>query len=105
MGLLILVLAASQASALDVYSFGILLIVLRLNRRPYGDLSAFEIIDGVRHHKMRPLLPENPAVFPPRLRALVRSCLQEEPQSRCGDGGIVQNAMLCSRTLCLFLCM
>jgi serine/threonine protein kinase len=71
-----------HGTAVDVYSFGMLLVALRLRGRPYGVRTTEEIIDGVANRGLRPDMP--PALFPPLLRQLVSKCLSEDSSLRPG---------------------
>jgi serine/threonine protein kinase len=89
-------------TAIDVWSFGVLAIVVRLRRRPYGTLSALDIIDGVRHHGLRPVMgngPDDEASFPPNsvLRQLVSDCLLEEPVARPTFKAILATLLCCTQ--------
>jgi serine/threonine protein kinase len=89
-------------TAIDVWSFGVLAIVIRLRRRPYGNLSALDIIDGVRHHGLRPIMgngQDDETSFPPNsvLRQLVSDCLLEDPAARPTFKVVLATLLCCTQ--------
>ena len=70
--------------AVDVFSFGVLLLVIRTKRPPYHkqNLSNFDIIDGVRNHGLRPTIPASSGVRGTPLEELIVDCVREEPGER-----------------------
>jgi serine/threonine protein kinase len=76
-------LERTQATkAVDVFSFGILLLVIRTKKPPYANLTNFDIIDGIRNHGLRPVIPEASGIKGTQLEGLIVDCMKELPAER-----------------------
>ncbi|KAG2493540.1 hypothetical protein HYH03_008354 [Edaphochlamys debaryana] len=74
----------------DVYSFGVLLWEMVTSEHPWRGESNVSIIYRVAFHRMRLPTPSDPATCPPRLAALLESCMAYFPTDRPDMGAVLQ---------------
>ena len=75
------------SNKVDVYSFAITLYECVCGGQdPYGGLTSFEIMEGVTHHELRPIIPDT---WPESLRELLKQCWASSAAERPSFAAVV----------------
>jgi len=64
---------------IDVYGFGIIMWELITRKAPYENLTPMQILYGVVHQNLRPLIP---SLCPPVIYSLINMCWHQLPEKR-----------------------
>eukprot|EP01095_Lingulamoeba_sp_RSL-Kostka_P001500 TRINITY_DN12086_c0_g1_i1.p1 TRINITY_DN12086_c0_g1~~TRINITY_DN12086_c0_g1_i1.p1 ORF type:complete len:557 (+),score=118.40 TRINITY_DN12086_c0_g1_i1:74-1744(+) len=77
----------SYSEKCDVYSYGVVIWEAYTRKKPYKNLTAFQVVVAVVNSGLRPQIPEN---CPQNWRQLMQDCWDEHPDNRPTFSEIIQ---------------